>query len=90
MIGNVLRQRSVLWSTKLKGIEDLKDSFALEMEMQVEVFPAGIFFFGLDLIQYFFTMLPFLPFGIVIYSLYHYKLEVCYLLFAFGFIWDYN
>lgn len=41
--------------------------------------------FGLALVQYFLTVFPFLPFGMVMDILCHCRLEVCDLLFHFDF-----
>ena len=46
--------------------------------------------FGLALAQYFLTMFPFLPFGIIMYFLCHYMLEKYDLLFDFDFIGGYS
>jgi hypothetical protein len=46
--------------------------------------------FGLAWVQYFLTMLPFLPFRIVMYILYHCVLKVHDLLLYMEFIRDYS
>jgi hypothetical protein len=75
--GNSPRESSVLQSTKLKGVADL--NLTSEMEIEFGVCTAG---FGLALGQYFFTMLPSLHFGMIMYVLHHCMLEV-YDLFLF-------
>jgi hypothetical protein len=80
----------VLQSTKLKGVGDPKSTLTSDMEMlSLESAPLG---FGLALVQYFLTMLPFLCFRTVIYILCHYMLEVSDLVFFiyFYFIGDYS
>jgi hypothetical protein len=62
LTGSGYSPRSVLQSTKLKGVGDLKFS------------QLG---FSLTLAQYFLIMVPFLPFGMLIDILCHYVLEVC-------------
>jgi hypothetical protein len=57
-IGTSTRERSVLQSSKLKGVRDLKNISTSDMEMQSLEFIQ--MFFGLGLIQYFLSMLPFL------------------------------
>lgn len=52
----------------------------LDMELHGFVFPAG---FGLALVQFLFTVSLFFPFGMVIVTLYHCVLEVCYFIFYF-------
>ena len=54
---------------------------------EFEVCPAG---FGLALVQYFLTMLPSLCFGMVMYILCHYMLEVYDLLLDLEFKEDYS
>ena len=73
------RERSVLQSTKLKGVGDLKTALTSDMEMQSMEFAQ--LDFSLDLVQCFLTMFVFLPFGMVMNSLCHYMLEICDLLF---------
>ena len=69
------RERSVLQSTKLKGVGDLKSALTSDMEKQS--LECVLLVLGLAL----FTMLPpFLTFGIIMYSLCHCMLEVCDLL----------
>ena len=46
--------------------------------------------FGLVVVQYFLTVLPSLCFGMVMYILCHYMLEVCDLLFDCNFTGDYS
>lgn len=63
--GTSPRERSVLQSTELKGVGDLKSVLTSDMEMQsLEFSQLG---FGLALVQYFLTMLPSLCFGMVMY-----------------------
>ena len=56
-------------------------------EAEFGVCPAG---FGLVLVQIFFTMILFLPFGIVMYILCHCMLEIHDLVFHFDFTADYS
>ena len=56
------------------------------MEMENLVFT--LLGFVLDLVRHFLTVLPILPFGVVMYILCHCMLEVCNLLFDFDFIGD--
>ena len=58
---------------------DLQSITTSNMEMQSLEFALVIF--SLALVQYFFSMLPFLHFGTVMYILCHDMLEVCDLLF---------
>ena len=60
----------------------------LDTEMQSLEFTQLVF--SLALVQCFLTMLPFLHFGIVMYILCYYMLEVCDLLFYFDFTWCYS
>ena len=70
----------MLQSAKLKGIEDRKRAVIFDMDMQSLEFAQLVF--GLALVQYFLTILPFLDFVIIMYILCHtYMLEVCDLLF---------
>lgn len=66
-------------STELNRVGDLKNVLTLCREMQS--LESTLLVFNLALFQYFFTMLPFLYFGIVIYILCHCILQVCDLLF---------
>ena len=81
-------ERSVLQSTNLKGVGDLKTIVTLVRHGDIESgdCTAG---FCRALIQYFLIILLFLHFGKVIYILCHYMLEVCDLLFGFDFT-DYS
>lgn len=81
---NSPKERSVLQSTKLTGVGDLKSVLTSDMEMQSLEFVQLIF--SLTLVQYFLTMPPSLCFGMVMNILCHYMLEVCDL--YFGFIGD--
>ena len=67
------KERSVLQSTKLKGVGDLKSHQTLEKQNLESV----QLIFCLALFQYFLIILPFIPFGMVMYILCHYMLEVC-------------
>ena len=58
------------------------------MQMQSLEFPQLAF--GLAVVQYFLTMFQSLCFGMVMYILCHYVLEIYDLLFGFGFIGDYS
>jgi hypothetical protein len=73
------RERSVLQSTKLKGIRELKSALTSDMEMQSLEFTQMVF--SLALVQYFLTMIPLFPFEIVMYILLHCMWEVCDLIF---------
>ena len=73
----------MLRSTKLKRVEDLKSVLTSDLETQSLEFAQMVF--GLPLVQYFLSMLPSLHFGMVLYILCHYMLEVCDLLFYFDF-----
>jgi hypothetical protein len=55
-------------SIKLKGVGGLKICFGVRQEMQRLKFEQLVS--GLGLVQYFFTMLPFFPFGVIRYVLY--------------------
>jgi hypothetical protein len=64
--------KSILQSAKLKGVGELKNILTSDMEMQsLEFAQLG---FGLPLVQYFLTMLPFPHFGTVMHILCHYML----------------
>ena len=76
------RERSMLQSTKLKGVRDLKGVLISDVEIQCLEFAPLVF----GLAWYFLTMFLFLHFGMVMYILCHYMLEVCDLLFHFYFI----
>ena len=54
--GTSPRERSVLQSTKLKGVGDLKSILTPDLEMQSVKFAQLVF--GLALVQYFLTVLP--------------------------------
>ena len=68
-------------STKLKGVGELKGSLTSGMEMQNLEF--DILVFGVAVVQYFLTMLPFLHFGIRMHMLCCFILKVCNLSFDF-------
>jgi hypothetical protein len=72
-------ERSMLLSTKMEGIGELK--YALTSDMETQSLEFSQLVFSLALVQYFFTMLPSLSFGTVMYILCHYMLEVCDLFF---------
>ena len=76
----------MLYSIELKGAADLKNVLASAMKMQSLEFVQLVF--GLALVQYFLTMPPSLCFGMVMYILCHYMLEVCDLFFDFYFTCD--
>ena len=78
--GNSPRDRSML-QFNWNGFGDLKSILTSDMEMQSLEFAQLVF--DIILVQYFFTMLPSIHFGIVIYILCHDMLEVCDLLFGF-------
>lgn len=86
--GTSPRERSVLQSTKLKGVGDLKRVLTSDMELQSLELAQLVF--CLALVQYFPTTLSSLCFGIVMYILCHYMLKVCDLLFYFNFVGDYS
>lgn len=65
-------------STKLKGVRDVKSSMISNRKMQNLEF-AGLVL-GLALIYYFLTVLPFSPFGMVMYILCRCMFKVCDLL----------
>lgn len=65
----------MLESTKLNGIGNQKSILISDMELQSLEFAQLVFV--LALVQYFLTILPPLPFGMVMYILCHYKLEAC-------------
>lgn len=65
-------------STKLEGVRDLKSTMTSNRKMQNLEF-AGLVL-GLALIYYFFTVLPFFPFGMVMYILCCCMFKVCDLL----------
>ena len=69
------REGSVLHSTRLNGVGDLKIISTSDMEIQTLEFAHLVF--HLALVQYFLTMLPSLCFGMVMYILCYYTLEVC-------------
>jgi flagellar biosynthesis protein FliP len=75
----------VLQSTKMKRIRDLKSILTSGMEIQGLESAQQVF--GLALVQYFFTMLPF---GTVMYILCHYEFKVCDLWFDFDCIAGYS
>lgn len=69
------------------GTGNLKSVLTSDMEMQSLEFAQLVF--GLTLVQYFLTMFPFLHFGVVMYILCHYMLQVCDL-FDLDLIEDYS
>ena len=78
----------MLQSAKLKGIGYLKSVLISGMQMQSLEFPQLAF--GLAVVHYFLTMFQSLCFGIVMYILCHYVLEICNLIFDFNFTGDYS
>ena len=68
-------------SIKLKGVGDLKNAWTSDMKMQN--LKLDLLVFSLALVQHFLTTLP--SFGMVMYLLCHYMLEVYDLLFYFDF-----
>lgn len=76
------RERSVSLATKLKLVGDLSRSLTSDMEMQRLEFSQLVL--GLALVEYFFALFSFLPFGMVIHVLCHCEL------FDFDFAWDYR
>lgn len=77
----------MLQSTKLNGTADLES--ILTSDMEIKNLEISQLVFGLALIHYFLTMLPFLCFGMIMYILCHYMLEVCDLLLGFEFTGGY-
>lgn len=75
------KERSVLNSTKLKGVGDLK--IILTSDMKIQILEFVQLASRLALVQYFLTMLPSLSFGMVMYILCHCMFKVCDLLFDF-------
>jgi len=71
----------------MKGVGDLKIFDIRLRDVEFGVCPAC---FGFALVQNFLTVLPFIPFGMVVYILCHYMLEIRGLLFYFDFIDDYS
>lgn len=69
------RDQSVLQS----AIVEPSKSFDIKCQVLEFALPR----FGLNLVQYFYTMPPFCPFGMVMYSSCSYVLEVHHLLFYF-------
>ena len=74
-------ERSVFQSTQLKEVGDLKS--ILTSDMEIQNLECVKLVFRLALVHYFLTILPFLHFGMVMYILVHYMLEVCNLLSYF-------
>ena len=79
------RKRSVSQSMKLKA-GTLKGTLMSNVVMQGWVFALQAF--GLVSVQYFLTILPFLPLRMVMYILCLCMLDVCDLLFDFDFTVD--
>lgn len=69
--------------TKLKGLGDVKATLISDMEMLS--LESALLVFHFALVQSFLMVLPFLPFGKIMYILWHCMLEVCDLLFKFWF-----
>lgn len=67
--------------SKRKGAGDVKSALTSDMEMQR--LECALLVSGLALVQYFFTMRLFLPFGMVMRILCHYMLKIYDLLFDF-------
>ena len=86
--GTSPREGSVLLSTKPNGFGDVERILTLDMEMHSWEFVQLVF--SLAVVQYFLAMLPPLNFGRVIYTLCHYMLKVCDLLFDFDSMEDYS
>ena len=63
-VGTSPRERSVLWSTKLNRVGDLKSILISDMGMQSLEF--ALLILGLALVQYFLTMFPLSPFDMII------------------------
>ena len=87
--GSLPRERRVLQLEKLERQGRLSPLTSDTEQKDLEFALLG---FGLALVQYFLTMLPFLCFRTVIYILCHYMLEVSDLVFFiyFYFIGDYS
>lgn len=80
-LGTRTRERSMLWLTRLKGVGDLKSVLISGTEMESLKFVSLVF--RLISIQHFLIMLPLLPFGTVMYVLFHCILEIRGLSFDF-------
>lgn len=79
--GTSPRERSVLLSTKLKGVGALKSTLESVVETEFGVCPACFkACFGPV-----FSMFPFLPYGTAVYILWHSMLEISDLVFYFDF-----
>ena len=63
------RERSVLQSTNLKGVRELKSVLMSDVEVQSLKFTLLVF--SLALVEYFFSIFLPLPFGMIIYILCH-------------------
>ena len=72
---NQPKRKSVWQSTKLKGVGELK-SF-LTSDMEIQSLKCAQLVFSLALVLYFCTLVLSLCFGMIMYSLYHFMLEVC-------------
>lgn len=82
------KKRKYAVVNKAEGIGDLKSILTSDMEMQSLEFVQLVF--GLVVVQYFLTVFPSLCFGMAMYILCHYMLEVCALLFDCNFTGDYS
>lgn len=56
---------------------------ALTLDTEMQSLEFTLLVFSVPLVPYFLPMLPFLSFGMEMYILYLYTLEVCYLLIVF-------
>ena len=85
--GNQLKTKKCAAVNTAGRTWDLKSAVTSNTEMQNLGFSLPAL--GLDLIQYFLTVLPFLHFGMIMCILCHCMLKVCDLLFAFDFTGGY-
>lgn len=76
-------EQCMLQATKLEGLGPSKlfEIKVPDIEHSVTRHGVNLLGSGLTLVQYFLTMLPFFPFGVVMHILCHYMLEVYNLLF---------
>lgn len=83
-------KRGVLRSTKLRGMGDAESPKASDTDTEAQGLESALLLSALALAQGFLTMLPFLPFGMKMYTLYHCMFDVCDLLFYLDFIRGYS
>lgn len=75
LTGAQLWSTLLLWSTELKGVGGLKRALTSDMEMRSVEF--ALLVFSLALVWFLLTVLSFLPFRMIMYTMYYYMLEVC-------------